>query len=263
MNTIQEKIGLLNTLNVGTEKFNQLYEEIMLDLVLSKELYSIIRKNTDVNEEMNIFCGINNEKIPSVWIFTQKSIAEEFTKYYKIVDDGHYLFRKVTIEELTVFIFNAMFSGVSKLIVDEGRNTLITNVYDFVNMSLVSINRQPILEKQEYKVMDIFNQMKYGKKKLWIIPAKKINGEELIFNQFIPANENRKIKIYKSEEQCKKESTKYGFEKDFAISIELKSLYKILEKSYKENIETVIFVIDDCNVNVEIKKALGILQRMI
>jgi hypothetical protein len=262
-NTIQEKIQLLNSLDIRTDKFNQLYEKIMLDLVLSKELYSIVRKNTDANEEMNIFCGLNNEKIPSVWIFTEESIAEEFTTYYKISDAGQNLFKKVTIEELTVFIFKAMFSGVSKLIIDEGRNTLITNIYDFVNMSLSSINKPPILKKQEYKVMDIFNQMKYAKMELWVIPSKKINGGELIFSEFIPDNDNRKIKIYNSQEKCKKESVKYGFEKGFAISMELKSLYKILENSYREKIENVMFDIDDYNINVDIRRVLGILQRMI
>lgn len=262
-NIIQEKIKLLNNLDIKTEKFNKVYEEIIFDLVRSKELYSIVRKNNESNEGMDIFCGLNNDKVPSVWIFTEESIAREFTKHYKMLENGSCLYRKVTVQELTVFLFNAMFSGVSKLIIDEGENTLITNIYDFINASLVSINKQPILEKQEYRIMDIFNQMKYGNKKLWVIPSKNITGEELIYNNFIPVEDNKKITLYEEEEKCKEESILHGFEKGFAIEMEIRSLFKILENSYKAKIEIVNFNGHDYDVDINTNKVLSILQRMI
>lgn len=151
-NRIQEKIELLNDLNIGSEKYNHFYEEILFDLIRSIELYSIIRKNNSVNKWSDIFCGLNNENIPSAWVFTEESIAKEFTTHYKMIENRQYLYGKVTVEELTVFAFNAMFSGVSKFIIDEGRNTLVTNIYDFVNVSLASVNKPPILEKKNIQL---------------------------------------------------------------------------------------------------------------
>lgn len=42
---------------------------------------------------------------------------------------------------------------------------------------------------------------------------KKITGEELIFNNFIPINNNGKIRIYENKGKCEEECAVHNFDK--------------------------------------------------
>ncbi|SMQ61242.1 hypothetical protein SAMN05444673_0491 [Bacillus sp. OV166] len=263
---VQEKIALLNRYEESSEQFQSCYEKIIFDIVKTKDLFTVVRKESSVESIKDgtapIFCGIGYNDIPSVWLFTEETIAKEYTNHYNLKKDEVGLYKKVAIEELTVFLFNAMFSGVSGLIVDEGKNTLTTNVYDLVNTSLLAMRRQPVLEKQEYKIMTLFNQMKFGSKKLWIIPAKETTGEELIFNQFSPLQIENTIKIYETQDECKKESLRHGYKNEFSASVDINSLYQVLNHSINKGIEEVRFVGNDYEVKMSFIKVLNILARM-
>ncbi len=266
INKVQEKIALSNNFHELSEPYETLYEEIMKDIVTSKDLYTIVRKESSFETIKDgtapIFCGLSYQDIPTIWLFTEESIAKEYTNYYNLKKDGFPLYKKVTIEELTVFAFNAMFSGISGLIVDEGKSTLVTNIYDLVNTSLILVGKQPVLEKQEYKIMNLFNQMKYSNKKLWVIPAKETTGEELIFNNFSPLQIEGAIKVYENQEDCEEESLRYGFKRKFAASVGINSLYQVLKNSINKKIDEIIF---DCNgkeAKMSFVKALNILERM-
>jgi hypothetical protein len=264
--TIQEKIALSNNYNEMSEQYHSLYEEIITDIVKSKDLYTIVRNESSFESMKEgtapIFCGLSYQEIPTIWLFTEESIAKEYTNYYNLKKDGFPLYKKVTIEELTVFAFNAMFSGISGLIVDEGKSTLVTTIYDLVNTSLISVGKHPVLEKQEYKIMNLFNQMKYGNKKLWVIPAKETTGEELMFNEFSPLQIESTIKVYENQDDCEEESLRYGFKSKFAASVGINSLYQVLRNSINKKIDEILF---DCNgkeVKMSFVKVLNILERM-
>ncbi len=265
-NKVQAKIALLNSYQENSDEYDSLYEEIMLDIAGSKDLYTILRKESSLESIKDgtapIFCGISYNNIPTIWLFTEESIAKEYTLHYNMIKDDMYLYKKVTINELTVFSFHAMFSGVSGLIVDEGQNTLITNIYDLVNTSLISMGKQPVLNKQEYKIMNLFNHMKYSNKKLWIIPAKGTTGEELMFNNFYPLEFEKVIKVYESQEICEDESLHYGFKNKFAVSVGMNGLYQVLNHSKNKGINEIIFVGNDFEVKMSFIKVLNILEHM-
>lgn len=266
MMKLQERISLLNSYDEMSEQHHDLYEGIMKDIVKSKELYTIVRKESSSKSIEDgtapIFCGLGYNNIPAVWLFTEESIAKAYANHYQMVKDGVLLYKKVSVEELTVFLFNGMFSGISELIIDEGKNTLITNVYDFVNTGLASMQKQPVLEKQEYRMMNIFNQMKFAGKKMWLVPQEETTGEELMFNTFSPEHSDNTIKIYEDQHRCEKDSLIYGYKDGFAAPVGIDSLFKVLHHSISNGVEEIVFVGNDFEVKMSFRKVLSILDRM-
>jgi hypothetical protein len=262
---VQDKILMLNECNKESKQYTKLYEEILRDLVSEVELYTIIRKGTLDKETMqgipDIYCGLSFNNIPSIWIFTEESIASNFTNHYGMIQDTRPLYTKITIEQLIEFFSNAVFSGISKIIIDEGENTFIVKVYEFISSSLLE-HKENVVTKDEFMIIDILNQMKFEKKKLWVIPSKKANGEDLIFNRFVPLNDKIKIKIYDSQEICENESLENGFKIKFAVPLDVNSLFKIIENSHRIKIEDASFQLSGSTVDISIKKVLNILMRI-
>jgi len=263
--TIQKEIKELSDLERGSKKYLDKYNKILKDVVNLKKIYTVVSRNATDEEIKNnvgqVFFGLNNN-IPTMWLFTEEKIAKEYADYYKFKREDLYLIRKVTPEELLMFSYYAMFSGVCQLIVDEARDFLVCNLYDLVNECFVNQGSAPVLTKDEYVIMDAIKRVKFSDKKFWVVPGKGTIGENIIFNNFVPVVEEDFIKVFVDEADSKNYSKKQGNENYITIDLDIIRLQEIIKVSIDNNIKSVDFIFNNGEVKMSISKLYNILQRM-
>lgn len=264
--TIQQNIQKLSLLGKEKDEYLKKYNKILKDIVNLSEIYTLISTKSTNEEVKNnkapIFCGLNSNNIPTVWLFSEEKIAMEYADYYNFKRDGIYLLKKVESENLFLFLYNAMFSGVQDIIIDEGHDFLVCNIYDLVNKFFEKKGQTPILEKREYEIMNILNKIKFSDFKTWVVPSKGTIGEEIIFNEFIPIIQSNNISIFLKEDSCKKYSKENGYKNELAIDLDITSLEKIVKLSMNKNVKNVKFIDSGQEILISIIKLFNILQKI-
>lgn len=264
--TVQKSIQKLSLLDKEKDEYLKKYNKILKDIANLSEIYTLVSNKSTKEEIKNnrapIFCRLNSNNIPTVWLFSEEKIAMEYADYYNFKRDGIYLLKKVESENLFLFLYNAMFSGVHDIIIDEGRDFLVCSIYDLVNKFFEKKGQTPILEKREYEIMNILNRMKFSNFKTWVIPSKGTIGEEIIFNEFIPIIQSNNISIFLKEDSCKKYSKENGYNNELAIDLDIKSLEKIVTLSMNKNVKNVKFIDNGQEILISIIKLYNILQKM-
>lgn len=263
--SIQEKINELNRIERSSEHYLNKYNEILRSIVSLKEIYTVVSRNTTDEEVKDnkgkIFFGLNNN-MPTMWLFSEEKIAKEYAEYYQFKRNDIYLVKKVEFQELLISSYYAMFSGIYQVIIDEGRDFIICNIYDLVNECFVKQGQPPVLAKSEYAIMNVLNSVRFCDDKLWIVPSKDTIGEEIILNKFAPVVEKDYIKVFISEKDCKKYSKEQGNTNEIAIDMNMSSLQNIIKVTIDNNIKNVRFLINDSEVKMSTTKLYNILQRM-
>lgn len=261
---VQEKINELKKIDINSKSYIEKYNEILKTIINLDEIYTVVRRNRtddEVNNKSKVFFGISNH-VPTMWIFSGKEIANEYVEYYQLKKNHSYLVKKIEFEELLLVSYFAMFSGISQVIIDEGRDYLICNIYDLVNECFIKYGQPPVLDKGEYPIMNILNSVKFSNKKLWVVPNKSTTDEKVLSNKFIPVTDNNHIKIFINRNDSEKYSKKQGNKSGITIEINIRNLENIIKSAIDNYIKYVEFFIDNKEVKISANKLYNILQRM-
>lgn len=262
---VQEKIRSLNNVRNIPKEYLDKCDEIIRILIDSNEIYTLVSK--DSSEEFiksgrgDIRYGIH-ENLPTMWLFSEEKIAKEYADYYNLKLEGEYLIKKIPFEELSLESYRAMFSGVTKLIIDEGREYLACSLYDLVNQCLIKNGQDPILERKEYIVMNILNSIKYGNTKLWVVPKKGTTFNDIIFNKFAPAIEGGSVRFFINRNESSAYSKKLGHTNGISIDLDMSSFNATIESLLKSEAKGVIFIINNIESNITIEKLNSLLSKM-
>lgn len=262
---VQEKIRSLNNVRNNPKEYLDKCDEIIRILLDSNEIYTLASK--DSSEEFiksgrgDIRYGIH-ENIPTMWLFSEEKIAKEYADYYNLKLDGEYLIKKIPFEELSLESYRAMFSGVGKLIVDEGREYLACSLYDLVNQCLIKNGQDPILERKEYLVMNILNSIKYGNAKLWVVPKVGTTVNDIIFNNFAPAIEGGSVRFFINKNESSTYSKKLGHTNGISIDLDMTSFNTTIENLLKGEAKGVKFIINNIELDITIEKLNSLLSKM-
>lgn len=262
---VQEKIRNLNNIKDNLEDYFHECDEIIRVLIDSDEIYTLVSK--DSSEKFiktgkgNIRYGVH-ENVPTMWLFSEEKIAKEYADYYNLKLNGEYLIKKIPYEELSIEVYRAMFSGVVKLIIDEGRDYLTCTLYDIVNQCLLKSGQEPILERQEYIIMNILNSVKYANTRLWVTPRKGTNINEIIYGNFLPAVEDNYVRFFLNEQQSKEYSKSVGNNNGISIDLNMEKFHNIIEKLLKSEVKSIKFIINDIESKISIEKLNILLNKM-
>lgn len=263
--TVQEKIKELSSIERISEAYLDKCQDIIKTLIDQENIYTLIDPNSTEEEietgRGNIFYGVLRG-IPTMWLFSEKEIAEGYAEFSKFKRNDIPLIKKITYEELSLSSYMAMFSGVGQVIIDEGRAFLATNIYDLVNEFLVSSGQPPILERKEYFVMNILNSIRYANTKVWIVPERGTTINDIVFNKFNPDIQNGVVNLFLNEAQSNAYSKNVGNNNGISIDLNMESLEKLVQSLLKSNVTRVRFILNNVGSEIEVDKLSMLLNKM-
>lgn len=263
MNKIQEFLGKLYGKQPKSKEWHDQYNISIDELLKSDQIYTIVKRDGgDTQGLVPIFCGLGNDKIPSMWLFSTEQNAKDFIEYYNFNKNPQCKIETVTTKQIADFTFNAIFAGVENVLIDEGKHCLITNVNDIVNHALVLMKKKPALNTDEFSVVKILNRMKYAGLKVFVVPGKNQNTGQIMDNKFVPYDVDKCIKIYTEDEKCKIYSKSVGFENEFTVDLNYYQLNSIINQCIAKGIKKVSFIKNSNTYNVDMKMLIYILNNI-
>jgi uncharacterized protein (UPF0179 family) len=256
---IQSEIEKLKKIDMNLEDYYHKSNEILKALLDSNDIYTVVSRETTVeelsNNEGKVFFGLNNN-IPTMWLFSQDDIANEYAEYYQHKVKNKNLIRKIEFEELLIVSYFAMLSGVAQVIIDEGRSYLVCNICDLVNECFKKHGQPPVLEREEYPIINVINSVRFSHNRLWVVSSENTAKSD---KSFMPINHNNSFKVFTN----KSDSEKYSKENNYAtVKINISELKNILVSALNNNIENVEFVIANEVANIRVNKLFNLLERM-
>lgn len=258
--TVQDLIHELSNISIGSQSYTDKYNEVLSCLNHQKQLYTVVGKNT-TDEEIQknngkIFFGMNN-RVLTMWLFSERPIAEKFADYYQFKRGNKYLIKSLEIKEVLITSYFAMFSGINQVIIDEGADYLGCSIYDFVNACFINQGQPPVLEKNEYPIMNALNIIRFTDNNLWMAAS----DNRSFNNKLIPLINNNIVRLFMSKKDCEE----YYQQNRLNIQIkevDIKKLPIIIETCINNQVDTAVIKINEKESRMKVNKLYNLLQRM-
>lgn len=170
----------------NVEEFTKKYNEVLKGFLNLKEVYTIASKSATIEEVKNNtakpLCSMNQKKMPCMWFFSQREMAQKFVNHFGFVKDGTEYIRTIKNDEIVEVIKKAVFNGIFQFSIDEGKCAMVITAYDLLNMHFEISGEEKILERSQYQLMIIFTMMKFHGKLLYAVEGneKAENGKTLL-----------------------------------------------------------------------------------
>ncbi|MDG4658182.1 hypothetical protein P6P90_15380 [Ectobacillus antri] len=242
------------------EVFYTMYEDVLRNLLTQDEIYTIMGPEADeaelANETAPMFCGLNAEGVPSFWLFSEREIAETFARYYSFEKNERPLVRRIKLDEITLTLYSGMFSGVAEVMIDEGSHFVRAIIYDVVNQCFVVQGEEPILEKEEYVVMQLLNDMRYGGKEAFVLPSREKVGDNVMFSLFVPYIEEDTVVIFTDEAAANAGRDRV------AARFTAPQLAEVIRRAHRAGATRVVFDHEAFDAEISASKLINILNRM-
>lgn len=264
MGIVQTEIKNLHNLSGDPLEYRVKSKEVTRALINVNDIYTVMTKKTTFNEIQTgtgkMFCGMNNNGDPCIWLFSQKSYAMAYAEHFKFKINQYHLVRKVDRVELATLVYNAMFKGVKTVRIDEGQTYLNVSIYDFVNSLFEADGRDPIIKEEEKPCFNTFNNLKFKGTIAYVYQNEEASVEDVQNLDFMPKVEDGTVKLFLNKE----EAIAYaGVAQTQLLSLNYIGVNRLVSKwASKESIQTLQFVSKDQVANMNIKKAAMILNKM-
>ena len=247
----------------NSEEFIKRYEE-MLDIFLNlDEVYTIASKEFTPEAVKNNralpLCALNHKKLPCIWLFTERELAQRFVKHFGLIKEDVEYIISLKGEDIIRTIKHAIFNGVYQFAIDEGAAAMGVVPYDLLNVYLRSKGEEEFLARKQYDIMIFFNMMKYHKKLVYAIETdeKAKNGTGILA-------EDRQgvINIFDKKEDADVHKYDIGYGRKDSRPLNIIQLRDAVNAAVENNIGMMRFEIQERIVEVKTVKVQYVLNQM-
>lgn len=244
--------------------FTEKYKEVLTEFLNLNEVYTVAAKNSSIEEIRNNtarpLCALSNKKLPCMWFFSEREMAEAFVKHFGLIKDGVEYIIKLQGEEIIGAVKKAVFNGVFQFAIDEGKCSMVIVPYDLLNRYLENKGEEKFLLARQYELMILFSSMKFGKKSVFAIES----DEKLENGIIVPAiDRSGELRIFEKQEDADVHKYDIGYGRKDSMDLNLVRLRNTVSAAVSKNVENIKFEIGENIIEIKAEKVLRILNEMI
>lgn len=242
--------------------FTEKYKEVLTEFLNLNEVYTIADKNAKVSDVKNNtarpLCALSNKKLPCMWFFSEREMAEKFVNHFGLIKDDVEYIMKLQGEQIIGTVKKAIFNGVFQFAIDEGKCSMVIVPYDLLNRYLENKGEEKFLLARQYELMILFSSMKFGKKSVFAIES----DEKLENGIIVPAiDRDGVLRIFEKQEDADVHKYDIGYGRKESKGLNIIELRNSINE-ISEEVEVVKIEIKENVFEISSKKLAYILNEM-